>query len=117
MNRRLVGNTFVRMLILVCGILLLFSCMEEEDMRAKTVNELGEPDEISQGGFGPDEYEVYYYFNKNIDRVYVYNKSAPGCGSGGNWYVANTWAVSWDYSLIDKLDLPPTVVHSPVVTA
>jgi hypothetical protein len=105
------------MLILVCGIFLLFSCEKEEDMRAKTVEELGDPDEIVEGGYGADEYVVYYYYNKQIDRVYVYNKSAPGCGSGGNWYLANTWAVSWDYSLIDNLYLPPTIVHSPVKTA
>ena len=102
MRRRLGGNAFARMLIFLCGIFLLFSCMEEEDMRAKTIEELGEPDEIMEGGYGANEYTVYYYYNKNIDRVYVYNKSAPGCGSSGNWYVANTWAVSWDYSMSDR---------------
>ena len=107
--------SLVRMLFLVSGLILFFSCStNEEDMRQKTVDELGVPDEIANGGYGVDTYQIYYYDNKNIDRVYLYRKSAPGCGSSGNWYIYNTYMSSW---MSRTLYEPPKIVHTPIKTA
>jgi hypothetical protein len=83
-------------------------------MRQKTVDELGPPDEVLETGFGIDQYTYYYYDNKDIDRVYVYRKSAPGCGSSGNWYIVNTYMSSW---MGRTLYTPPKIVHTPVKAA
>jgi hypothetical protein len=112
----LYGNTaLVRMFFLVSGLILLFSCStKEDDMRQRTVDELGPPDQIVSGGYGYDIYELYYYDNRDIDRVYQYRKSAPGCGSSGNWYIVNTYVGSY---IGRTLYTPPTIVHSPVKSA
>lgn len=115
MKRLIGGFPLVRALIPVLGVLALFSCFKEEDMRAKTVAELGEPDEIQYGGWGPDEYELYFYDHKDINRVYQYRKSAPGCGSKGEWYVVNVYYS--DYHFGRELYQPPIIAHSPVETA
>lgn len=115
MKRVFAGTSRLVMFSIFFGLILLFSCSDEEDMRQKTVKELGEPDEIVTGGYGVDEYEIYYYDNINIDRAYMYQKSASGCGGSGNWYIANTWMASWDSSR--EIYEPPTIIHSPVKTA
>ncbi len=115
MNRFLSGSSLIRMLVLVSGILFLFSCMEEDDMRLKTVAELGEPDEIMSGGYGPDVYELYFYDRADINRVYQYRKSASGCGSQGNWYVANVYLS--DLHFQRELYEPPKIEHTPLKTA
>lgn len=104
--------SLIRMFFLVTGLILLYCCStNEDDMRQKTVNELGDPDEIATGGYGVDVYQIYYYDNTNIDRVYVYRKSASGCGSSGNWYIYNTYMASW---LDRTMYTPPKIVHTPV---
>lgn len=110
------GNmALVRMIFLVSGLILFFSCStKEEDMRQRTVDELGPPDEIVEGGYGVDQYLYYFYDNKDIDRVYMYRKSAPGCGSSGNWYIYNTYMSSWWGR---TLYTPPKIVHNPVKAA
>lgn len=113
MQRR---NTFIRIGFLLAALLVFFSCMEEEDMREKMVNEIGEPDEILTGGFGADQYEIYFYDRKDLNIAYFYQKSAPGCGSQGNWYVANAISPA-DIYYDRETYVPPKIVHSPVKTA
>ena len=108
-----VNNGFVRVLMVCFGVLIIFSCSEESDMRKGVVETLGEPDEIISGGSGAYKYQHYLYLNKNIDRIYVFQKSAPGCGSSGNWYVDYIYsASSYGYDLYE----PPTINHAPLVT-
>jgi hypothetical protein len=102
--------------IVLTGLLVFFSCMEEEDMRKQAVNDLGEPDEIQTGGFGVDRYEIYFYDRKDLNRVYIYQKSAPGCGSQGNWYVVDVVYPADIYYDRETYE-PPKIVHSPVKTA
>ncbi|MDP2984305.1 MAG: hypothetical protein Q8O92_13375 [Candidatus Latescibacter sp.] len=104
---------FIRMYVLVTGIILLFSCSNESDMREATKAQLGEPDLVQSGGSGPYQYQVYVYARKDINRVYEYRKSAPGCGGQGQWYVNQVYPA--DY-LGYTLYTPPTIVHTTVKT-
>jgi hypothetical protein len=76
-------GAFARVIVMCCMIVALFSCSDEKDMRKNVVENLGEPDIIEEGGAGAYKYQHYIYLNKNIDRIYTFQKSAPGCGSGG----------------------------------
>jgi hypothetical protein len=102
--------------LIVSGLLLLFSCMGEKDMRAEAVNDIGAPDEIQSGGIGVNEFQIYFYDRADLDRAYVYQKSASGCGSQGNWYVANVIYPA-DYYYGRTIYTPPAIVHTPVKTA
>ena len=104
----------MRMVIVCIGVILVFSCSNEDDMRDGVVKALGEPDIIERGGTGAYKYEQYIYLNKDIDRVYIFYKSAPGCGSGGNWYVEYVYSASYyGYGLYET----PTIQHLPVESA
>ncbi|MBN1290735.1 MAG: hypothetical protein JXB48_02770 [Candidatus Latescibacteria bacterium] len=84
-------------------------------MREGVVEALGEPDDIESGGSGPYKYELYYYLNKDLNRVYEFRKSASGCGSSGNWYVESIWYA--DYHFGRELYEPPYIEHAEVKTA
>ncbi len=109
-------STLLRILAIFAGVLVFFSCMEEDDMRQKTLDDLGEPDEIQTGGWGSEKYEIYFYDRKDLNRAYIYEKSAPGCGSGGNWYIMDV-VYPADIYYARELYEPPTIVHAPVKTA
>jgi len=95
--------------------MLAFSCSEESDMREGVVEALGEPDEIEKGGTGAYKYERYIYRNIDVDRVYIFQKSAPGCGSGGNWYVEYVYQAS--YYGYEVYQTPRITDHVEVETA
>lgn len=116
MKRLVSGASFIRMLVFVVGVLFLFSCdLEEDNMIEKVVWNIGEPDEIYHGGYGVNEYYYYYYDNAELNIVYVFMKSSPGCGSSGNWYIAQTYVGSLNFGR--ELYTPPTIKHAPVKTA
>ena len=95
--------------------MLAFSCSGEDDMREGVVEAIGEPDEIEKGGTGAYKYERYIYRNKDLDRVYIFQKSAPGCGSGGNWYVEYVYQAS--YYGYEIYETPRITDHVEVKTA
>lgn len=106
-------SPLIKMFVLVAGIILLFSCSNESDMREATKAQLGEPDLVQSGGSGPYQYQVYVYARKDINRVYEYRKSASGCGSQGQWYVSQVYPADYlGYTLYS----PPAIVHTPVKT-
>jgi hypothetical protein len=106
--------SFIKMCVLVSGVILLFSCSNESDMREATKAQIGEPDLVQAGGSGPYQYQIFVYANKDINRVYEYRKSASGCGSQGQWYVYQVYPA--DY-LGYTLYTPPAIVHTQVKTA
>jgi hypothetical protein len=106
--------TLKKVCILVAGIVILFSCSSEKDMREATKAELGEPDVIETGGSGPYQYTKYVYARKDLNRAYIYYKSAPGCGGSGQWYVNQVYPADL---LGYGLYVPPTIVHTQVKTA
>lgn len=113
-----VNAGFVRMVVVCIGVAILLSCSTEKDMRQGLVETLGEPDIIDKGGSGPYQYEYYWYLNQNVDRMYVFQKSAPGCGSSGNWYVEYVYRASYQASYYGyELYEPPTINHAQLVTA
>ena len=95
------------------GILIAFSCSSEKDMLEEVKKNFGEPDLIEEGGSGSYKYKHFIYLNKNINKIYVFRKSAPGCGGSGDWYVETVLYASYYYELYE----PPTIKHAPVVTA
>ena len=108
------NTAFIRIFIVCVGVMLAFSCSGEDDMREGVVEALGEPDEIEKGGTGAYKYERYIYRNIDIDRVYIFQKSAPGCGSGGNWYVEYVYQASYyGYEIYET----PRFEHVEVETA
>jgi len=108
-----VNTGIVRVLMVCFAVLIVFSCSKESDMRDGVIETLGEPDEIISGGSGAYKYQHFIYLNKNIDRIYVFRKSAAGCGSSGNWYVDYIYSASYyGYDLYE----PPTINHAPVST-
>ncbi|MFC1608249.1 hypothetical protein ACFL47_09785 [Candidatus Latescibacterota bacterium] len=111
---RISKSSFFRAVVVCLGVLAVFSCSKEKDMRASVVENYGEPDEKVKGGAGAYQYEHYVYQNKNINRVYVFYKSAPGCGGSGQWYIEYVYAAEyWGYELYE----PPTIIHAPIVNA
>lgn len=109
------NTAFFRILIVCIGVILVFSCSGEDDMRQGVLEALGEPDEIEKGGSGAYKYERYIYRNSDIDRVYIFQKSAPGCGSGGNWYVEYVYQAS--YYGYEIYETPRITDHIQVETA
>ncbi|MFA6472039.1 MAG: hypothetical protein WCU00_08365 [Candidatus Latescibacterota bacterium] len=107
-------RSLIKVCSIVAGIILLFSCSNEKDMREATKAELGEPDVTQSGGTGAYQYEIFIYTNKNINRAYYYNKSASCGGQSGQWYVTTVYtAEDLGYALYTS----PTIVHTAVKTA
>ena len=96
-----------------CWILIAFSCSNEKNMLEEVKRNFGEPDLIEEGGAGAFKYKHFIYLNKNINKIYVFRKSAPGCGGGGDWYVETVLYASYYYEVYES----PTIMHAPVVTA
>ncbi len=109
-------SAFLRILAIFTGVVVFFSCMEEDDMRQKTLDDLGEPDEIQTGGWGSNTYEIFFYDRQDLNRAYIYQKSAPGCGSSGNWYITDV-VYPADVYYARELYVPPEIKHSPIKTA
>ena len=84
-------------------------------MREGVVEALGEPDDIESGGSGVYKYELYYYLNKDLNRVYEFRKSASGCGTEGNWYVESIWYA--DYHFNRDLYEAPEIEHEEIESA
>ena len=106
---------YLRAIVAILFVLILFSCSDEKDMREGVIDAYGEPDVIDEGGSGAYKWMLYVYLHKDINRVYEFRKSAPGCGGEGQWYVENVYYS--DYHFNYELYQPPVIQHSPVVTA
>ena len=107
------NTSFWRIILVCCVILIAFSCSDEKDMREEVLKNFGEPDLQEEGGAGAYKYLHFIYLNKNINKIYVFRKSAPGCGGAGDWYVETVLYASYYYELYE----PPTITHAPVITA
>lgn len=91
-----------------------FTAIEEKNSRQEIqqmIDVLGEPDEIIKGGYGIDQYEMYFYDRKDLNRAYVFQKSDQGM-----WYV-KTVIYPADLYYDRETYEPPKIVHSPVKTA
>ncbi|MCE5251688.1 hypothetical protein LLG96_15885 [bacterium] len=84
-------------------------------MREGVRETLGEPDEIQTGGTGAYKYELWFYLNKDLNRVYEFRKSASGCGGSGQWYVEYLYYADYHFGM--ELYVAPTIIHEPVKAA
>ena len=83
-------------LLIIILLLLPFSCSDTDDRREVVRADLGEPNYVYPGGFGPYQYEVWIY--DSLDVGYEFRQTAPKCGtSKKGWYVAYTFRPSDPY--------------------
>ncbi len=87
---------------------------EAVDAIIKTIDHLGEPDEVQHGGFGINAYVSYFYVNKDVNRVYQYRKHETSDGNNVTWYLTGVYLADRDFHC--DLYVSPKIVHTPLTT-
>ena len=107
--------TFIRCMLLLISVLLVFSCDDSGNPRKKTRDALGEPDDIIQNDYSSFKSELWVYARSDINRVYEFRKSAAGCGGSGEWYMDRQYYADYHFGY-ELYDPPPVITHEPVVS-
>lgn len=108
--------SFLKVITVLVGVVMVFSCSNDGDRRGDVKKDLGEPDEIIKSEYAGMKAELYVYARKDINRTYEFRKTTAGCGGEGDWYIYRTYYTNYIFPDM-VLYLPPTIVHTPIETA
>lgn len=103
-------------LLFIC-IVMIFSCSDDDDHRDSTFNALGEPDLKMVEDYATFKSETWVYARSDLNVVYMFRKSATGCGGSGKWYISRQYYANYYPFNYELYDPQPTIAHEPVVTA